>query len=281
MKLVVCAMAKNENRYINEWVRHYLKLGFDRIYLYDNNNFDTNLVNNYIDEKYLHKVGIIDIRGQVGERLQQRIYNEFYAKYGNSFDWCLFCDIDEFLFGTGNIHTFLEQPYFRYAKQIRVMWKLFGDSELITRDMSKGVVETFTKQVTSSLHRNLIYKGNLEIQGKMFVRGGLCDVVFGSPHFASFKRRDNVIPSVLPSGRPCYSKVAITENYSRESVFLHHYMTKSLQEFIDQKLKRTDAVYGYTIPLDYYWRINTKTKEKLDYLKSKGIDIDNSKYLGT
>ena len=115
----------------------------------------------------------------------------------------------------------------------------------------------------------------------MIVRGGLDNVVISSPHFASFKRRDNVIPSVLPSGRSCFSKVAITEDYSKETIYLHHYMTKSLQEFIDQKLKRTDAVYGYTIPLDYYWRINKKTTEKLEYLKSKGIDIDNSKYLGT
>ena len=147
--------------------------------------------------------------------------------------------------------------------------------------MNKSVVETFTTPINSSLHRNLKQKGNLEIQGKAIVRGGLENVVISSPHFASFKRRDNVIPSVLPSGKPCYSKVAIVEDYSKESVFLNHYMTKSLSEFVDQKLKRTDAVYGYAIPLDYYWRINKKTPAKLEYLKSRYIDTENSKYLGT
>ena len=113
----------------------------------------------------------------------------------------------------------------------------------------------------------------MEEQGKALVRGGLQNVVVRSPHFASFKTRDNVIPSILPSGRMCYSKVAIKEDYSKEKVFLHHYMTKSLSEFIEQKLNRTDAVFGNIVPLDYYWRINQKTNAKIEYLRNKGFNI--------
>ena len=32
MKVYLCALAKNEHPYINEWVSHYLKLGFDKIF---------------------------------------------------------------------------------------------------------------------------------------------------------------------------------------------------------------------------------------------------------
>ena len=273
MEIVVCAMAKNEHKYINEWVKHYIKLGVDKIYIYDNDDFDKPFIGDYIDKKYLSKCVIKNIRGQKREKLQHDIYTGFYIKYGNTFDWCLFCDIDEFLVGINNFHSWLMQPQFRFAKQVRIKWKLYGDSDLIERDMSKGVVETFTKEVKHSLNRNLICKGNLEIQGKAMVRGGLNNVVIRSPHFASYKTRDNVIPSILPSGRCCYSKVAIKEDYSREVVFLNHYMTKSLSEFVEQKLNRTDAVYGNDIPLDYYWRINEKTQNKIDYLKKKGINI--------
>ena len=48
-------------------------------------------------------------------------------------------------------------------------------------------------------------------------------------------------------------------------------MTKSLSEFVNQKLKRTDAVFGDKILLNYYWRINKKTPEKIEWLKRKGI----------
>ena len=273
MEIVVCAMAKNEHKYINEWVAHYLGLGVDKIYIYDNDDLDKPYIKDYIDTKYLDKVVIKNIRGQQRPKLQHDIYTGFYIKYGKTFDWCLFCDIDEFLFGVENVHSWLLQTQFRNAKQIRVKWKLFGDDDLITRDMSKGVVETFTKEITNSLHRNLKQKGNLEKQGKMLVRGGLDNVVIRSPHFASFGCRDNVIPSVLPSGKVSFSKVVIEEDYSNEKVYLHHYMTKSLSEFVNQKLNRTDAVFGNTLALDYYWRINRKTQEKIKYLQDMGLKI--------
>ena len=56
----------------------------------------------------------------------------------------------------------------------------------------------------------------------------------------------------------------IKENYRFEIVFLNHYMTKSLSEFVKQKIGRGDAVFGKRqIKMDYYWRINKKTKKKI------------------
>lgn len=269
MQVVVCAMAKNEHLYINEWVKHYLSLGFDKIYIYDNDDVKSPYIGNFISKNLIDKCEIIDIRGQVREKLQHDVYTTFYNTH--QFDWCLFCDIDEFLMGVTNIKIFLKR--FTGINQIRVKWRLFGDDDLIYRDTKKPVVSSFTKVVTYSLHRNLKIRGNLEQQGKMIVRGGLKDVVIRSPHFASFGSRDRVIPSCLPNGMPCNSKVVITENYRGNTIYLNHYMTKSLSEFVRQKMNRTDAVYGNNIDMSYYWRINKKTKEKIDYLKSLGINV--------
>ena len=267
MRIVLCAMAKNEHKYINDFVEYYRKLGFDKLYIYDNDELDAPKIEDYIKDK--DRVEIIDIRGVKREKLQHDTYTEFYNTH--KFDWVFYCDIDEFLVGVKNIHSWLEQPMYRKALQIRVKWKLFGDDDLITRDMSLPVYSVFKNEVKDTLMRDLVVKGNLERQGKAFVRGGIDNVIVRSPHFASIKKRDNVIPSILPSGKPCWSKVVISEDYSRETIFLNHYMTKSLSEFINQKLQRTDAVFGNTIPLDYYWRINKKTKEKLDYLQERGL----------
>ena len=273
MKVYLCALAKNEHLYINEWVNHYLKLGVDKIFIFDNDNKDAPYIGDYIDKECLPKIRIINARGVHRPKMQHDFYTNFYNIQKDNFDWCLFCDIDEFLFGITDFHSWLMQPQIKNALQIRVKWKLFGDDDLIERDMTKSVVETFTHEVKSSLHRNLEYKGNLEMQGKALVRGGLDNVIVRSPHFASFSYYDNVIPSLLPNGKPCYSKVAITEDYSNINVYLHHYMTKSLSEFIEQKLNRTDAVYGNTLPLDYYWRINKKTNKKIEYLRQKGFNV--------
>lgn len=267
MQVVVCAMAKNEHLYINDFVNHYVKLGFDKIYLFDNDDQNSPYIGNYIKNK--EKVEIIDIRGQARECLQHDIYTMFYNTY--KFDWCLFVDIDEFLFGIGNIHMYLSQYKFRNVKQIRIKWRLFGDDNLIERDMSKPVYQVFKNVIKVTRDRSLVDKGNLENQGKAIVRGGLPNVVMRSPHFASFHKRDNVIPSVLPSGKPCWAKVVITQDYSRETIYLNHYMTKSLSEFVNQKLNRNDAVFNQKLKMDYYWRINEKTQEKIDYLKGLKI----------
>ena len=36
MRIGVCIRAKNEQKIICDWVNHYLKLGFDKIFIYDN-----------------------------------------------------------------------------------------------------------------------------------------------------------------------------------------------------------------------------------------------------
>ena len=267
MQAVVCAMAKNEHLYIKDWVEHYLKIGFDKIYIYDNDDIGVTSITQYLPKT--DKVEVIDIRGKSGKHLQHDIYTQFYNTH--KFDWCLFCDIDEFLSGIQDIHLFLSLPQFRNIGQIRIKWRLFGDDDKISRDMTKPVWCCFHKVITSSLKNDLKSKNTLENQAKAIVRGNMKNVVFHSVHYANFYDQYHIIPSVLPSGRHCISGVALKENYMFEIVFLNHYMTKSLSEFINQKLNRNDAVFNVNLKLDYYWRINKKTKEKLEYLEKLGL----------
>ena len=76
----------------------------------------------------------------------------------------------------------------------------------------------------------------------------------------------------MPSGKPCKSKTAIDEDYSEETVYLNHYITKTLDEFINQKLNRNDAVFNQRLKMNYYWRVNKKTPKKLAYLKKLGLE---------
>ena len=40
MKICICTIGKQENKYILEYIEYYKKLGIDKIYLYDNNNIN-------------------------------------------------------------------------------------------------------------------------------------------------------------------------------------------------------------------------------------------------
>ena len=66
MKTALCAIAKNENLYIREWVEYYMKLGFSNIILYDNNDINgecfEEVINDYIESGF---VKIINFRGKL------------------------------------------------------------------------------------------------------------------------------------------------------------------------------------------------------------------------
>ena len=263
--VVVCCIAKNEHRYINDFVRYYLHLGVDKIYIYDNDDPNKSYIGDFIDNK--DKVEIIDKRGIKGKGIQTLFYNEFYEKYKNTFEWCIVCDVDEYLTGTNNIKEYLYKNKDRYTRygQIRVRWRLFGDDDLIERDTSEPIWCSFHKEIKHSLHRNLMQKGNLEIQGKCIVKGGMDNVFFKSVHFISG------CLECLPSGKEIHSGVAIKESYENEDLYFNHYMTKTLSEFVEQKLGRHDAVYGNYLDLSYFWRINKITIEKREWLRKRGL----------
>lgn len=91
---IVIGMAKNEKHYIRDWVAYHLRIGFDKIYLYDNND-DPDETYNEILAEYIaeDKVRLIDIRGKKG--IQNVVYNLSY--YLIPFKYAAIIDIDEFI----------------------------------------------------------------------------------------------------------------------------------------------------------------------------------------
>ena len=76
MRVSICAIAKNEDKYIDFWVKHYLDRGFDSITVYDNNDER--------DLKCSYPIEIIPIHNQFGD--QNKRYKEYFYKNKNRFD---------------------------------------------------------------------------------------------------------------------------------------------------------------------------------------------------
>ena len=77
MKTALVAIGRRENQYAREWVSHHLALGFDHIYIYDNNHkgeehFET-VLSDFVAEGL---VTIIDYRNM--EKAQRSAYNVAY-----------------------------------------------------------------------------------------------------------------------------------------------------------------------------------------------------------
>ena len=64
IKIGLCCLAKQENKYIKEYVDYYLKLGFHKIIWFDNNNIDREIfkkIHCLKEEGFRKKYSIIKI----------------------------------------------------------------------------------------------------------------------------------------------------------------------------------------------------------------------------
>ena len=101
----MCALGKKENYYAKEWVDYYKTLGYNHIFIYDNNDPDDERFEEVLSKEISEGfVSIIDYRGYRGKRHapQYDAYFDCYDKYSEEYDWLSFYDFDEFLVIKGN-----------------------------------------------------------------------------------------------------------------------------------------------------------------------------------
>ena len=88
-KVALCCIAKMENDYIREFVDYYQKLGFDKLYLYDNNNLEGERFEELLaDYLLLGFVEIIDFRGK--KICQLEAYQNCCDIHRLDYDWIAF-----------------------------------------------------------------------------------------------------------------------------------------------------------------------------------------------
>ncbi len=89
--LAICTIAKNEARYIREWIEYHLLIGVEKIYVYDNGSED-DLAGACAPYP---EVTLID--WPTREDQQQRAYRDYLERFSGDVDWTAFIDADEFI----------------------------------------------------------------------------------------------------------------------------------------------------------------------------------------
>ena len=147
-----------------------MKLGIDKIFIYDNNEINgenvASILNEYLKNNF---VEIINIRGL--SSIQIPIYNYCYRKNKKYYDWFGFIDIDEFLFieDNQNIKNYLYNEKFNKCQSVFFNWVIYNDNNLIKYD-NRSLSERFTQPTLNS------------IQGKTFVRGNIDNLIIPTTH---------------------------------------------------------------------------------------------------
>ena len=89
-KVGLCIICKGENLYIEEFVNHYKKIGYNHIFIYDNNDIDGEkfdiVLKKEIKDNY---VTIVDFRGKNTTRQLFEAYIDCYEKITKIMIGCL------------------------------------------------------------------------------------------------------------------------------------------------------------------------------------------------
>jgi len=233
MKIGVCIRAKDEQKIICDWVSHYLKLGFDKIFIYDNlsePSIETTLKSkNLFSDKITIKID------NVKHSNQPIIYQECIDQ-NKELDWLFLCDADEFLWlKEGTVKEFLLK-FSEDTCTVLINWLVYGTSSLQTYDNNKSVFEQFILReeyshfwntfVKSFIRPQLINKfGNVHItQNNNFVS---CDV-YGNTINVTYKdpdkcdRKDKYLSGITP-------------------LIIVHYMTLDFESMNEKYIRNHDG----------------------------------------
>ena len=271
-KVCLCVIGKKENLYAKEFVNYYKLLGYNHIFIYDNNNKEDERFEEVLNEEISKNfVTIIDYRGYRGKKNKPQFeaYYDCYNKNSKDYDWLSFYDFDEFLYlkNNKNIQELLDDPKFSQCINIKINWLLYADNDLIYYE-NKPVQERFiTPLPKDSANKHI----------KSTIRGHLKENYWKNmrnPH-SSY----NNLISCDPTGQIIDSKSPFNTPANYEVAYIKHYVTKTIEEFIEKaKRGRADLLVKidnnyWKEKFKYFFEINKKTKEKLDFIK-KTLNID-------
>lgn len=253
MKTYLIAVAKNESKYIDDWIAWHRKLGFTNIIIYDNSGNGN-----------LKSYENIEVYDAPGESIQLQAYADALNKltYGT---WAITLDIDEYLdLGGITVDEFLK-PY-NGVDSVKLNWVCYGDCEQ-TKFEDRPVTERFIKP--SRL--DCVYNDTIKIPENLHTKSFFC-----------YKYKPTQIDihcthivggiAINTDGKQVNMDAPFTNELCLKRGFVRHYITKSVTEWCERRLNTKDACGNVVADFDtlkrWYFNINTYSKEKEDIIES-------------
>jgi hypothetical protein len=217
MHLAICAIFRNEARYLREWLEFHLQVGVKRFHLYQNRSDDDyrSILDCYIDSGH---VELIDWPRPPPSQIQA--YQHFIDEHSGKPWWVAFIDCDEFLFSPSytTVCEALEAVTGPDWGAVGINWMCFGASG---QDQSATglVIERFTWRPADN------FSPNRHI--KCVVRMDRAKTAGPTPHWFDvsggiYSETASELAEPL-SARPAHSHLRI-----------NHYHTKSRQEYLER-----------------------------------------------
>ncbi len=279
--LAVVAIFKDEAPYLKEWLDYHLLAGAEHFYLYNNDSSDDyeKILAPYVETNL---VTLIDWSGQI---MQMPAYNDALNRYRFFCRHMAFIDLDEFIFPkTGqSIVEVADEIFSRdsMAAALAVNWQIFGSNGHDSADLSKGVLERFTRRAEKNWAPMTAEEINECTGDKPFGNILIKTIVnprathyFYNPHFAV---RFVDFRAVNENGNAV--KAVFNLPITADKIAVNHYYTKSREEFLAKFNRgRSDVFAGYSLEwFDNYNRNEIFDDEILKYraARAQNFSLEN------
>ena len=240
-KLSIALIARNEGRYLREWIEYHKMVGADYFYVYDHESTDDSyeVLKDYISQ------GMLEYRSVEGEHnpAQLSAYNDAVLRSRYETRYLAFIDADEFLVpmkhenaveAIEEIFRSYEETPFKFpgsgsAGGIGINWRVFGTSGH-DKPVDGLVIENYDHRGPDRLMINTHIKT---------ICKPLCVKTVPNPHFAIYhpgywciSEHGSMIPAAF-----FYDSIG-------DILRVNHYYTKSEQEYRERRMNYVRAKQG-------------------------------------
>lgn len=235
--LCIMAIFKNEEDYLEEWLQHHIKQGFDHFFLYCN---DPNIKKYTYLDKYKKYITLIDWTNKVNDpiklynSIQRQAYYHCVTKYKNKCRFLMMLDIDEFVVSTNkdnfdkfnnyNLSQFIRNNYTPNLKAIRFQRYNFGSSGHIDKPHG-GVLKNYNmREKICSSYKTLINTDYLDNTKKFY----------GVHDFNYIDKPGKIYNDYLHYNNDSLPGRCNANSINEIPFVINHYYTKSKKEYIER-----------------------------------------------
>jgi len=218
MNVNIVCIVKNENKYIDEWLRYHTHIGFTHFYIYDNSE------ENDIVIQHAHR-SQVTVTHFPGTKMQNSAYTHYDHTYGTPGNWSMALDIDEFLVVKkyNNVEQYIERLISRNINCVGINWKIFGSSNHIEYT-NAPVVARFQKcQLSLDQHIKTLYSNNINPSQ------------WACPHHPEMVTNiHSTGGTIINDNLPFAPETAVRTD---PDIYIAHYFCKSKQEWIEKRAR--------------------------------------------
>lgn len=230
--LAICAIFRDEARFLDEWIRFHAGVGVSQFFLYDNGSRDhfRDVLRPFMED------GLVTLEHWPTRPGQRSAYLDFLRRRWRIARWTAFIDIDEFVFSPRQVDIRPILESYADVPSLFVHSLDFGSSGHQVPPLG-SLIEAYTKCARSQSGKSIV-----------------------NPRLARNVSQSHVFPlwrgQTQDTRRVAIPKVPIPPDTvpAFETLQLNHYWSRSIQDLAD-KVARGDAFYGVARDLDLHLRL--------------------------